>query len=234
MSDLYPRSYAEADRMLHIKCDPTRRPMDSRRIGNNTWLKRREDDVIAVQYHRTDIIVWQAGRVWIYTGGWNTMSTRERLDRYLPERVRVTSTRNTMTVIVRGPSTEDDLGGWRNAVHYPATEGMSMSERDASDVRHGTQDVGRAISGFTGMPSMRGRVGPRTWTIPASAWGRSETLRRTAVYTPAPDADLTDYSDNARHLGKYASGGAYAADLERNPVDLLDRIDELIKEGATA
>lgn len=71
-------------------------------------------------------------------------------------------------------------------------------------------------------------------------WLRTEqrTTPRVWVATPAdflaghrePDG-IDEFDEPDPTLGKYASGGAYTADLRRNPVDLLDRIDELIKEG---
>lgn len=64
------------------------------------------------------------------------------------------------------------------------------------------------------------------WVAPVAAF----------VATMRPQAPAEVDTDGERYapdpeLGKYASGGAYADDLRRNPVDLLDRIDELIKEG---
>ena len=53
--------------------------------------------------------------------------------------------------------------------------------------------------------------------------------------TTPPRTEVDTYGERYPRddeLGKYASGGKYAADLARNPVDLLDRIDELIKEGS--
>lgn len=70
------------------------------------------------------------------------------------------------------------------------------------------------------------RTGPRVWTATPADFlaGRR---------TPPPEVDT--YGERYPlddELGKYASDGAYAADLKRNPVvDLLDRIDELIKES---
>lgn len=66
--------------------------------------------------------------------------------------------------------------------------------------------------------------GPRVWTATPADFlaGRTQNPR---VWPPA----TTSFVDP--ELGKYASDGAYEADLARNPIDLLDRIDELIKEA---
>ncbi len=56
-------------------------------------------------------------------------------------------------------------------------------------------------------------------------------LPRTGPISAPPEVDGVDFDEPDPQLGKYASGGRYADDLRRNPVDLLDRIDELIKEG---
>lgn len=65
------------------------------------------------------------------------------------------------------------------------------------------------------------RTGPRVWTATPADFLAGRCAPPAAAYVPQPDPEL----------GKYASNGAYERDLARNPVDLLDRIDELIKEG---
>jgi hypothetical protein len=59
-----------------------------RKIANNTWLERRGDDTIAVRLHNTDVVTYHRdGRVQLFTGGWYTVTTKQRMNAYSPARV---------------------------------------------------------------------------------------------------------------------------------------------------
>lgn len=54
-------------------------------IQNNTKLVHGLDDSIAVRLHETDVLTyWPGGLMRVMTGGWPTMTTRSRIDTYLP------------------------------------------------------------------------------------------------------------------------------------------------------
>lgn len=73
-------SYEEAERVLAGGRDRADRP-----VGNNIRLQRRSDTTIALRYHATDIVVYHAdGRVQMFSGGWRTYTTKERLNTYTP------------------------------------------------------------------------------------------------------------------------------------------------------
>lgn len=56
-----------------------------RKLANNTYLLRNEDGSIALRLHDTDIITYYPdGRTVVTTGGWPTMTTRERMSGMLP------------------------------------------------------------------------------------------------------------------------------------------------------
>jgi len=60
------------------------RSKDRRKVGNNTYLVRRGED-IAVRLHYTDILTfYRDGRIKINSGGWQTVTTRDRWNQYLP------------------------------------------------------------------------------------------------------------------------------------------------------
>lgn len=59
----------------------------SRKVGNNTYL---EEDAIGecihLRLHRTRILSWYAdGRITVQAGGWQTNTTRDRLNSFMPE-----------------------------------------------------------------------------------------------------------------------------------------------------
>lgn len=73
-------NYAEADAKLTGRC------RYSRKLENNTYLERQEgSDAIRLRLHSTDILTfYKSGIIVVNTGGWNTVTTRARLNAYLP------------------------------------------------------------------------------------------------------------------------------------------------------
>jgi len=58
---------------------------ERRQIANNTTLIRRAEDTIAVRLHATDVVTLYAdGTVRLSSGGWATVTTKDRLNTYSP------------------------------------------------------------------------------------------------------------------------------------------------------
>jgi hypothetical protein len=56
---------------------------DSRKLCNNTYLQRRADGTIAVKLHATDVLIFRPDdSVEYQTGGWHTVTTKERMNNY--------------------------------------------------------------------------------------------------------------------------------------------------------
>ena len=73
-------TYADAETIL------ARRAI--RKIAHNTHLHRIDGDTIAVRLHATDVLtLHRDGRAVLSSGGWRTVTTKERLNRYAPCRV---------------------------------------------------------------------------------------------------------------------------------------------------
>jgi hypothetical protein len=71
--------YTKADSMLQGRCRM------SRKLGNNTYLLRGNEGEIAVKLHATHILTfYKDGSIRVCTGGWNTVTTRARMNVYLP------------------------------------------------------------------------------------------------------------------------------------------------------
>ena len=69
--------YQWADSQLTGRCKT------SRKMANNTYLKRRSDNEIALLLHNTDIATYRDdGTVELNSGGWLTVTTKERLNRF--------------------------------------------------------------------------------------------------------------------------------------------------------
>jgi len=61
----------------------TGRNSQRRKVGNNTYLERRGED-IAIRLHNTDIITFhQNGEITLNTGGWTTVTTKARMNEFL-------------------------------------------------------------------------------------------------------------------------------------------------------
>lgn len=82
--------YRDADAKLQGRC------RERRKLENNTYLERRYTGAIAVRLHRTDVLTFYPdGRIEIDTGGWHTVTTRDRINRCLPRPWSVGSDRGT-------------------------------------------------------------------------------------------------------------------------------------------
>lgn len=84
-----PRTHASPSKTYEWASEQlTGRCKDRRKLCNNTYLLRRDKDTIAVRLHETDIVTFFAdGDIDIYTGGWNTVTTKDRINGYSPVRV---------------------------------------------------------------------------------------------------------------------------------------------------
>lgn len=77
------------------------RNKDSRTIANNTRVIRR-GECIAIQLHQTDILtIWPDNRVLLDVGQWRTVTSKARLNEYLPSGWRITQTKNVWYLVRR-------------------------------------------------------------------------------------------------------------------------------------
>lgn len=112
------RSYQQASDYLGGK---TERP-----LANNTRIRRRDDNVIVIRLHETDIVEYfpreltNPPAVVLRTGGWMTSTTKERLNSFVPE----------------GFSLWQERGQWtlhchRTGANWPWAEGVTIDESGA-------------------------------------------------------------------------------------------------------
>lgn len=127
--------YAQADKLL------TGRNHESRKVGNNTYLQRRGDD-IAVMLHATDIVTFHPdGTFTLNTGGWHTPTTLDRLREWAPVSIETRGIESGCTGERIGISrdSEADIKWYvshvRGGPQLPLVDGHRYSE---SDVREWT------------------------------------------------------------------------------------------------
>lgn len=118
-------NHATAHEFLHTRG----KPVDRKKLQNNTYAERRSNGDIAVRLHNTDVVTYHATNPWgsmhdqrqaisLDTGGWLTVTTKERINAYTPPGVCVSSTKGTWEV---------RIGGWNSAsdiVRY--TDGITL------------------------------------------------------------------------------------------------------------
>lgn len=75
------KDYKSASEYLKGGKDKTSRPLP----GRSTRLESREGGAIAVRYHNTDVVTYiDNGLIALDSGGWRTVTTKARLNEYLP------------------------------------------------------------------------------------------------------------------------------------------------------
>ena len=76
--------------LSHAQCAEVLNGRTSVRIGHNTWLEKANCDEFVVRLHRTNILVFYPdGDVRISTDGWETVTTKDRLNQLLPIGMRI-------------------------------------------------------------------------------------------------------------------------------------------------
>lgn len=68
------------------------RNREQRKLANNTYAHRINERTIAVRLHNTDVVTLHSdGRVVYNSGGWRTLTTKERMSQFGPAQVSQTA-----------------------------------------------------------------------------------------------------------------------------------------------
>jgi hypothetical protein len=60
----------------------------SRKLENNTYLERLDNDTLGVRLHRTYVVkIHRDGTFTLDNGGWRTVTTKDRINSYAPVRL---------------------------------------------------------------------------------------------------------------------------------------------------
>lgn len=71
---------------------------ESKRIANNTLEIIYPDGRRAIRLHDTDILSFKDNKIVLNSGGWQTMTTKNRLNKYLPSNISVISKKSVWYV----------------------------------------------------------------------------------------------------------------------------------------
>lgn len=103
-----PQSYRQLSH--YLSCGKRKDKTTDRPIANNTRVIRRSDDSIAIKLHNTDILTFHSnGAIQLFTGGWKTVTTKDRMNRFLPSGIGVYSEKFIWYLTI---------GDWRNGKKY--------------------------------------------------------------------------------------------------------------------
>lgn len=79
----------------------------AKRIENNTYEIINDDGSRAIRLHDTDIITFtNKGTIILSSGGWQTKTTKDRLNKYLPDNIRINQKNYNWTVNIHGVKQE--------------------------------------------------------------------------------------------------------------------------------
>jgi hypothetical protein len=114
---------------------------EHKKIANNTWVEHvtlAAGDAYAVRLHSTQVLVaYSDGTIVLDSGGWKTMTTKERMHEHLPTGVQVRSVKGEWRVdsftTVHGPvTTESPWGTYEREDHWDVAyaDGITLEETD--------------------------------------------------------------------------------------------------------
>jgi len=130
---LYSHQYADLDAKLTGRCSK------SRKVGNNTYLERRPGGDIAVRLHQTDVVTFHAdGTATLDSGGWLTVTTKSRMNDYLPGGISLGSVKGRWFLTYAGHHTYDADG---NYLAYVKSERPSVPFADGITIDLASLDV---------------------------------------------------------------------------------------------
>ena len=79
---------ATATRTLYSELSERVGKRKSRKVANNTYVEVLEDGIIGVRLHKTHVVTaYESGEFVLDTGGWLTITTRDRINRFSPVRM---------------------------------------------------------------------------------------------------------------------------------------------------
>jgi len=59
--------------------------MSSKKVANNTFEVVYKDNTRAIRFHKTNVITFGTDRYTLNTGGWETATTKDRINKHIPE-----------------------------------------------------------------------------------------------------------------------------------------------------
>lgn len=200
-----PRSYADADKLLQGRC------RHRRKLANNTYLLRTHpwsapDEAIAVRLHFTNIVTfYKDGRIALNTGGWNTVTTRGRMNQYIPQTYSVGSERNTCFLYKRSEVAVKSK--WDETYSYYPHEKHCVIEDSVTIQPDGSVENGGSVKEVLDRWKEEDKERARL-----RYWVRKARLVNAGRAKPSPKMKVSDVMDEENISIRTAKMGAYGLD----------------------
>ena len=68
----------------HKELDAFLGKRNSRKLCHNTYAERLGADAIGIRLHQTHVVTLTLNRLTLNTGGWDTVTTKDRINKFLP------------------------------------------------------------------------------------------------------------------------------------------------------
>lgn len=143
MQKWYPRAHEECADLLRTAKDPRR----GKPIANNTYVVRSGDADLAIRLHQTDVVTFHVnGTITLDTGGWHTVTTKDRMNTYLPGDLRVYSDRGSWFLYRHGEKLGPYFDGMTITADGEILNGVPQEEWDEFNSR--SLQVRAAVKGY--------------------------------------------------------------------------------------
>ena len=107
----------------------------SRKIANNTYLRKEESGNIVVRLHSTDIITFTPDDlVTLNSGGWKTVTTKARMNEFSPFQI----AQEKGVWVVANPKPKPNTSAWDSPLLY--ADGITMDTRTGDVLGAGERD----------------------------------------------------------------------------------------------
>lgn len=131
------------------------RNKESRRYANNTYLERRAENAIALRLHSTDVVTFYADdTVMLNSGGWLTVTTKDRLNYVLGIRVYSDRGRWFVSFLRDSRFDEDNVYPYFDGMTLDVSERRVINPEDGPNVADEDRDnraMRRAISRYVAL-----------------------------------------------------------------------------------
>jgi len=206
-------TYEELDTLLQRKD----KRIPSRKVGNNTYAQRR-DHRIAIRLHGTDILLFEYNQldgtptITLDSGGWLTVTTKERMNRFLPKGVSVSSVKGRWYVHLPGRDDfdttrhvlyQDGMKLTRGFLHAWVTEGALRLEEKAKQDTHNKLMEKLISKWLKGLKEEH-----------LQSWNDTPCPMCICVHTPGEGLSLVgELMEDTQHLIEHLMEGAYPYNL---------------------
>lgn len=156
MPNLTVTSFEQA----HVALKTAKNRANGKPVASSTRLHDREHQgilggAVAVKYHDTDVVTYYAdGSIRLDTGGWLTMSTRSRIEEYLPAGYRVASVKGRWYLMTyEHTATGSGSFAWLDGITIHADGTVTGFEPDAvvAEQDAANKALDKAVKGYVAL-----------------------------------------------------------------------------------